>query len=171
MNRSVSLDVLDRIQIASPCHMRWEDMAGDDRKRFCGECSLNVYNLSEMSREEAVALIGNAEGRLCAGFWRRPDGTILTRDCPVGLAALRARAAAGLRRVAAAIALLVGSGILLGASKGPASRLRHVPPFAALCDWLSPGPPPIRGQIVWTSGDVCLPVQQPARPTGAGAPR
>ena len=80
-------------------------MIGDDRKRYCGECKLNVYNLSGMSRAEAENLILNAEGRLCARFYRRADGSILTKDCPVGWAAIKRRVS---RMAAAAFALLVG---------------------------------------------------------------
>ena len=82
---------LDNIQIASPCEANWDDMYGDGRKRFCGDCKLNVYNLSGMSRDEAEALIMNAEGRLCVRFYRRADGSVITEDCPVGWARFKQR--------------------------------------------------------------------------------
>src|SRR4051812_47184360 len=41
-----SLPLLDRITIASPCTASWDDMAGDDRVRFCASCQKDVYNLS-----------------------------------------------------------------------------------------------------------------------------
>ncbi len=66
-------------------------MTGDDRVRHCQECKLNVYNLSEMTRKDAESLIARSEGRLCVRFYRRADGTILTRDCPRGLRALTDR--------------------------------------------------------------------------------
>ena len=84
-------DPLDRLRVASPCSVGWERMVGDDRVRFCNQCNLNVYNISEMTRKQAEALIATTEGRLCARLYRRTDGTILTRDCPVGLRALRRR--------------------------------------------------------------------------------
>ena len=68
--------------------MSWEQMTGDDRVRHCQECKLNVYNLSEMTRRDAERLITRNEGRLCVRFYRRADGTTLTRDCPRGLRAL-----------------------------------------------------------------------------------
>ena len=83
--------LFDSMKIASPCSADWEDMIGNDRRRFCGQCELNVYNLSEMTRHEAEELIAQTEGRLCARFYRRTDGTIITRDCPVGLEAVRRR--------------------------------------------------------------------------------
>jgi carboxypeptidase family protein len=82
---------LDRIRIASPCPTSWEQMTGDARLRFCDECKLHVYNISELTRAEAETLIAGAEGRLCARIYRRTDGTVITRDCPVGLRAIRRR--------------------------------------------------------------------------------
>jgi hypothetical protein len=82
---------LKNIRIASPCSADWDQMYGDDRKRFCGDCKLNVYNLSGMTREEAEALIINAEGRLCVRFYKRRDGSVITQDCPVGWARIKQR--------------------------------------------------------------------------------
>jgi hypothetical protein len=78
---------LDEISVAAPCAVRWETMTGDERSRFCGQCKLNVYNLSGMTRDEATRLVTGAEGRVCVRFLRRADGTVLTEDCPIGLAA------------------------------------------------------------------------------------
>ena len=83
---------LNNIRIASPCPANWDEMYGNDRKRFCGECKLNVYNLSGMTQEEAEDLIENSEGRLCVRFYRRTDGTVLTQNCPVGWAKVKQRA-------------------------------------------------------------------------------
>jgi hypothetical protein len=83
---------LDNIKVASPCSANWNEMYGNDRMRFCGDCKLNVYNLSGMSRQEAENLVMNAEGRLCVRFYQRRDGTVITRDCPVGWAKVKARA-------------------------------------------------------------------------------
>ena len=82
---------LNDIRIASPCSANWNEMYGNDRKRFCSECKLNVYNLSGMTRDEAETLIMNAEGRLCVRFYRRTDGTVITKDCPVGWANVKQR--------------------------------------------------------------------------------
>ena len=80
-------------------------MIGDDRKRYCGDCKLNVYNLSGMTRNEAENLVMNAEGRLCVKFYRRSDGTILTEDCPVGWQAVKKRIS---RTAAAFVSLIFG---------------------------------------------------------------
>ncbi len=73
--------LLDAIEVKSPCTMSWDGMSGDDRVRHCRACRLDVYDLSGMTRQEAESLIRARQGRLCARFHRRPDGTIVTRDC------------------------------------------------------------------------------------------
>jgi hypothetical protein len=82
---------LNNIKIASPCAANWNEMYGDDRKRFCGDCKLNVYNLSGMTKDEAEALVMKAEGRLCVRFYQRADGSVITQDCPVGWAGVKQR--------------------------------------------------------------------------------
>ena len=94
---------LNNIQIASPCAADWNEMFGDDRKRHCGDCKLNVYNLSGMTKDEAESLVINAEGRLCVRFYRRADGSVITQDCPVGWAKVKQRT----RVYAAAAASLI----------------------------------------------------------------
>ncbi|MBX9685443.1 MAG: TonB family protein [Candidatus Obscuribacterales bacterium] len=80
---------IEQIFIASPCSVGWENMTGDERVRFCGVCSKNVYNTSKMTSNELRALIQDTEGKFCARIYRRSDGTILTDDCPIGLRRLR----------------------------------------------------------------------------------
>jgi hypothetical protein len=103
---------VERLRIATPCPISWEQMTGNSQVRFCDHCQLNVYNISELSRSEAESLIASAEGRLCARLYRRADGTILTKDCPVGLRALKRRLA---KRTAAIFAAIVSlSAAVLG---------------------------------------------------------
>ena len=110
----------DRLRIASPCPISWDSMTGDNRVRFCGHCQLNVYNISELSRSEAQKLIASTEGGLCARLFRRDDGTILTKDCPVGLRALRRRVA---KRGAAILAAIVSlSGAVIGQQSSSKDR-------------------------------------------------
>lgn len=82
---------LEDINIASPCTSSWENMIGNDKKRYCGECRLNVYNLSGLTRDQAEDLIMSSEGRLCVRFFRRTDGSVITEDCPVGWQRLKRR--------------------------------------------------------------------------------
>ena len=80
---------LNDLKVASPCPANWDEMLGDNRKRFCGECQLNVYNLSDMNKTEAENFIMNSEGRVCVRFYKRADGTVITQDCPVGWAKVK----------------------------------------------------------------------------------
>jgi hypothetical protein len=104
-----STDHLDHLRIASPCSVGWEQMSGDQRVRFCEQCTLRVYNISAMTRIEAETLIANTEGRFCARLYRRSDGTIITKDCPVGLRAIRRRVAKVTGATIAAVFGLWGS--------------------------------------------------------------
>lgn len=108
MSTTIHLPLLDSVRVASPCDVRWEDMTGNDRRRHCTECDLDVHNISEMSRDDAEHLLSTlSEGRVCARFYRRVDGTILTKDCPVGLAAARRAFLRATSRFSAAIGLAI----------------------------------------------------------------
>jgi len=84
---------VDQIRVASPCHARWADMDGDERARFCRQCSKHVYNLSALTREQIGNLVREKEGKFCGRFYRRADGSMLTADCPSRLRQMRARLA------------------------------------------------------------------------------
>ena len=103
---------LDNVNVASPCPANWDEMTGNDRQRFCASCQLNVYNLSGMTRGEAEHLIANSEGRLCVRYYRRADGSIITKNCPVGLAAIKRRVSrAATAFLSAAIGFFGGVGL------------------------------------------------------------
>jgi hypothetical protein len=150
---------LENVRVAAPCPADWEKMVGDDRVRYCNKCELHVYNLSGMTRREAEALLSNTEGRLCVRFYRRDDGTILTRNCPVGLAAFKRRVsrAAG-ATLSAVLGFFAGLGLNFGTGPGPFES-RHTTGVLALPDVqrpvsiepLRPSEPPrdlIQGQTV-----------------------
>jgi hypothetical protein len=107
--QKAKLPVLPNIRVASPCRADWNKMSGDDRVRACADCNKNVYNLSEMTRDEAEALILGREGRLCVRYYQRTDGTILLKDCEVGVAGKRKR-----RLIAAGAAALLAGGSAAG---------------------------------------------------------
>jgi hypothetical protein len=151
---------LDLVQVASPCHVPWDDMTGDERVRFCKHCSMHVYNLSDMPRAEAEAFVSQAEGRTCIRLFRREDGTLLTRDCPVGLRAVR-------QRLIRAVAALAGVMLALVTGTLFAGRLKNVKlpgigrPATAFSEWIEPG-----STMQWISG-VMLP--PPTVPLGIQA--
>jgi hypothetical protein len=81
----------DRAFIEIPCPTSWDKMTGNDSVRFCNQCSLNVYNITNMTDKEAEAVFakGTNGERLCARLYRRPDGTIMTDNCPRALRKIR----------------------------------------------------------------------------------
>jgi hypothetical protein len=87
--RRKRLAQLSMIQVATPCPVRWEEMIGDEKVRYCAACRLSVFDLSAMDVEETADRIAEHDGSLCVRFYRRPDGTILTQDCPVGIQAAK----------------------------------------------------------------------------------
>jgi Carboxypeptidase regulatory-like domain len=91
-------------RIASPCTADWDAMPGDGRIRHCPRCSLDVYNFSAMTPLEITLLIKDRTGRLCARFYQRADGTMLTQDCRAGAPA---RVSSSPLLVTAALAALV----------------------------------------------------------------
>ncbi len=112
---------LDDVRVASPCPADWDAMTGTDQARFCDQCHKNVYNLSALTRAEAEALVLEKEGHLCVRYYARADGTVLTRDCPVGLRAVRARVA---RKLSYAAALLLAG--LTGLMRGNVAEAVNV---------------------------------------------
>ena len=103
--------LLEQISVASPCTVNWDEMTGDDHVRFCGQCELNVHNLSHMSRNEAETLVAQTEGKRCIRFYRREDGTMLTKDCPKGF---RAKSRHLLKIASVMVAGLLGGWMSLG---------------------------------------------------------
>jgi hypothetical protein len=105
--------LLARIRVATPCTADWNEMTGDERVRHCAHCKKDVFNLSDMSREQAERLIIEKRGDLCARYYQRSDGTILLADCSIGLQQKRKT------RVLAA-----GAAMLLAGTGGAASYVK-----------------------------------------------
>jgi hypothetical protein len=113
-DRSAPFRLAD-VRIASPCKQRWADMIGDDRVRVCHGCDRPVFDLSEMTREEAEVVLAARGITPCVRFYRRPDGTVMTADCRTG-----ARRSRRLAVVAAGTALL-GSSSAMADPAAPAA--------------------------------------------------
>ena len=96
---------LDNLFVATPCSADWDDMAGDDQVRFCKHCQLNVYNISEMTRAQGEKLIAASEGRICTKFYRRADGTIMTKDCPTAIRSIKRKVS---RLASATLSAVIG---------------------------------------------------------------
>jgi hypothetical protein len=101
---------------------------------------MNVYNLSNMTKKDAEALILSTEGRLCVRYYHRADGTILTDNCPVGLRALKRRVS-GLSRAAVSSVLSFFAGMAVLAGLETAQNSLDAATEASL-DLISPVPLP-----------------------------
>lgn len=135
---STEFPPLDQIDVATPCQVPWEEMQGDDQVRRCAECKLNVYDLSSLDRAEAEQLVFENEGRVCVRFYRRHDGTVLTKDCPVGLRMLRRRLARSIAGIAALTGFLT-CGAVFGRNLSTAPGRPAVSgPLSRLIEWIAP---------------------------------
>ena len=124
---SVYNSPLRNLKVAQPCPADWNAMAGNDRVRYCGQCQLNVYNLSGMAQTEAERLITQAEGRVCVRFYRRADGTVLTQDCPVGLRAVKQKVSRWATAVfTSVLGFFSGVGLVAGLREGENTRPSRV---------------------------------------------
>ena len=72
------LPLLNSVSVAKPCSANWNEMSGDDKKRFCGHCQKHVHNLSAMSGKEAENLLGNSPN-LCVRYSTDSNRKPMTR--------------------------------------------------------------------------------------------
>ncbi len=77
-------NLLDSLILAYPCPIKWDSMKGDERERFCKQCSMKVFNISDLSKSEAESFLQDnlKSETLCVKFFLRSDGTIKTNNCP-----------------------------------------------------------------------------------------
>ncbi len=164
---SIHLPLLESATIASPCDRMWEDMQGDSRVRHCSACNLNVYNFAEMTSIDAEAFLRERlpKGRVCGVLFRRADGTILTKDCPVGVSRLRRAAAWSLARIAVAITFVLG-GISFATDRDTEARLRSFQPFRSVCEWLNPAAKAPPTLTPFVAGKIACPPPPRSLPPG-----
>jgi len=120
--------MLGQIRIASPCSADWERMPGSNRVRYCAQCNRSVYNFSALTPEEVGKLVANRSGRLCARFYQRADGTMLSEDCPVGF---RARVRRVSRVAGAALSAVMSLGYASAQNVPASNSLVQIEPFEA----------------------------------------
>lgn len=70
----MKLEILPDIHIKSPCMEDWDAMPGSEARRYCTICGDDVYELSEMSADEAAMLFSRRSERLCVRYAQRADG-------------------------------------------------------------------------------------------------
>ncbi len=164
---SIATAQLEQLSIPLPCSVDWASMTGDEKVRFCRQCRQQVYNLSQMTRGEAEQLLtrnsvatedGDAPPRLCVRFYRRPDGTVTTRDCVAVRQALRNGVRVLVAAAAGAVLLVLACFGLApkadGAANSAWNRLTEMEPLRTI----------FGGPQYTVMGSVCVPVQSPPAP-------
>jgi ankyrin repeat protein len=67
-------NLLDKIEVKSPCSESWDEMTGNEKVRFCSHCAKDVNNISTMTRKEAAKIVRNSDGNLCIRYYQKPNG-------------------------------------------------------------------------------------------------
>jgi hypothetical protein len=153
--RRVHLRLVENLTVSTPCRERWDRMHGDERVRHCSHCSKDVHNLSAMSLEEIAALVERLQGKLCARFYRRPDGRLVTADCPPPNLAQRAAQVAGAAVVA--VGVMAGAALVAAAPQSASGNDDEPHGICAMDDFDSwvPHPDEETGSVEVT-GDVAF---------------
>jgi hypothetical protein len=142
---------VSQLRIAKPCSAIWSEMSGDSQRRFCASCKKNVYNVAGMTQREVRDLIDHSEVLPCLRLSRRADGTVITRDCPVGVAK-------SYQRIALAVMGCLAFGFTIASaaigrekkqweSETLADHLRTKPVVGPIVDKLCPQPSVVMGAM------------------------
>lgn len=160
-----ALPFLNEVRVATPCTASWDEMVGDERSRFCAGCQKDVFDLSGMSGEQAEAFVRERAAipeKTCIRFYRRTDGTVMTNDCPTGVARRRRRVVAGMAVGAGVAAAGVAYALGVGQTKVTMGELEALPPVAKI---EIQGQPPAPPQLMM--GEMEMP-RRDAKPGATG---
>jgi hypothetical protein len=148
---------LDQLRIAKPCTASWREMQGDDQRRFCAQCKKNVYNVAGMTEQQVRDLISKSEVLPCLRLSKRTDGTIITGDCPVGVATFWKKSALATLGALAFGATLIGSAFARTektiSRETVADVLRDKPIVGPVVDKVCPSPA--------IMGEIAMPLSPP----------
>lgn len=123
-------DLLDQVQVKTPCEADWNLMRGNDRVRFCDHCSLTVHDLTQMTRKRARRLVARSKGRLCIRYLRRPDGSMVTRAVPQKLFQISRRASRIAAGAFSATLSLSGAIVSAASERSPSGQTQPLPSAA-----------------------------------------
>lgn len=83
-------DEVEHIVIQAPCQVGWDEMAGDDMIRFCGQCKKNVHNLSTLPDDRLAEVLAERKIKeTCVIMSKDKDGRVKFDNCPVALRKVR----------------------------------------------------------------------------------
>ncbi|MEZ4320125.1 MAG: hypothetical protein R3F61_21780 [Myxococcota bacterium] len=66
-----------QLPIEEPCSVDWTGMSGDERRRFCGQCSKHVHHLSALTEAQAAEVV--AQPDVCVRYEVDRSGDIVFR--------------------------------------------------------------------------------------------
>lgn len=95
----------ETLHIKEPCSADWEQMSGDDQKRFCSLCTKHVHDVSQLTEQEATTLLAT-QSNLCVQYAHSDEGEIFFKDSEDVRWRLF-RQAQGIKRLLAAAALVL----------------------------------------------------------------
>jgi len=70
------------VHIPSPCPRQWEELHGNSRQRFCGQCQKTVHNLSGMNQQDRAQLLRTTGDRVCVAYTTDLRGNFVSPDSP-----------------------------------------------------------------------------------------
>ncbi len=156
------------LKVLHPCTRSWDSLQGDNRRRYCDDCNLHVWNASELTENQARDLLA-APGRVCMGGMAKADGLLLTKErlCEEAKQHLRRRP---LLRIAAALGLISIPTALAACAQRPAGDVSRLSGKVAVPSQQNTDPPLMR-----PPGDLAAPpppvLHDPPRPIYPGEMR
>lgn len=79
------LQILNKIEIETPCEISWSEIRGKGPVRSCQFCRKDVLDLIEWPTAEAARILSESDSMPCVRICRGPDGGIVTADNPIGI--------------------------------------------------------------------------------------
>lgn len=146
---------LDQLKVVTPCSSSWEQMTGNRQKRFCSECNKNVFDFSQMTRNQVEAVVSAHKGQLCGRILRDASGSLVTLE-PTPLATISSR------RVSPALSAAVA--VMIGISLPMQTTVALASPFEASADkeaGRKRTPKPLGSGDVTFAGTTITPQSQP----------
>ena len=105
-------DEVEKIVIQAPCQVGWDEMAGDDMIRFCGQCKKNVHNLSTLPDDRLAEVLAERKIKeTCVIMSKDRNGRVRFDNCPVALRKVRDH----YRKVAVSLLLIAAWSLALSA--------------------------------------------------------
>lgn len=66
------------------CPIRWSEMRGDEKERFCSKCSRSIVNVSLLTEAERLSLLNRTSSdQLCIAYYRRLSGEFVSAENPL----------------------------------------------------------------------------------------